>query len=170
MPRSLADGRHKVVVMSTKPANLAAPTVTELTAGVDISCSIMSTGYTLGPTASDTVDEKALCEEGNTKVMTTANFEGSLTLFRYFDGTTKQADAAADTAFAALNTRGATVWIADRFTAKKSAEAFTALDEVGVYEVVPDFAQNAEATGYIKKIVPLQVNGNSVPNAVVAGP
>lgn len=170
MPRSLADGRHKVVVSSTKPANWPDWTLAELAAATDISCSVMSSGYKLGASASDTVDEPALCDEGGTKVMTKANFEGELPLFRYFDETGK-ADPDEDKAWQSVKARGATVWIGDRFTSKKSAEPFAVGDEIGSYEVVPDHGQNAEATGYIKKIVPLQVNGNSDPNAeVVAGP
>lgn len=167
MPKSLADGRLKVIVMSVAPANLAAPTLAELAAGFDASPAILSNGFTLGPEASDTVDEKSIADEGNVKVMTASNFTGSITAFRYFVTATGVADPTADQLFQAMKEKGVPVWIAKRFTSKASAAALAAGDEVSVFEVRPDNAQDAEATGYIKKIIPLQVERAEL-NAVVA--
>lgn len=170
MPKSLADGRIKVSIMSTKPVNPLAPTVTELTAGIDAAPKILSSGFTLGATASESVDEKPLSVEGNVKVFTTSNYEGEIQPFREFDATNAgKADATGDAVFAALKVKGTRVWVAKRFTGKKSTDAWAALDEVSVYEVVTDAARDAEATGYIKKIVPLSVE-NAWENGAVAGP
>jgi hypothetical protein len=163
MPKSLADGRVKVSIMSVKPANMAAPTVAELNAGIEASGAILSNGFQLGATASDSVDEKPLSTLGNVKVLTTSNYEGSLTLFRFFTAANVY-DPAADQAFQALKTKGNVVYIAKRFTSKLSTAAWAVGDEVSVFAVTTDNAQDAEATGYIKKIVPLQVD-----DAVIAG-
>jgi hypothetical protein len=173
MPKSLADGRIKLSIMSVKPADPLAPTVTELTAGIDAAQRILSSDFALGPTASDTVDEKAIGQEGNVKALTTSNFEGNLTPFRYFDATGKAETGVAgeigDAVFQALKVKGSRVWVAKRFTSKKSTDAWAADDEVEVYEVVTDNARDAEATGYIKKVVPLSVEDAWLNGAVAAG-
>lgn len=168
MPKSLADGRMKVIMLTTAPADFTSVTSTELTAGKDVSSAILSNGFNLGPEASDTVDEKSLADEGNVKVMTASNYSGSITAFRYFDAS-GAADPAADALFQALKVKGVPIWFVKRFTSKMSTEAMAAADEIQVFEVRPDNAQDAEATGYIKKIVPLQVERAEL-NAVVAGP
>lgn len=167
MPKSLADGRVKVIMMSVAPADFKNVELGELAAGVDVSAAILSNGFALGPTASDTVDEKSLADEGNVNVMTSSNYEGSITAFRYFDGTGK-ADATADQLFQALKVKGVPVWFAKRFTSKPSKDALAVDDELQVFEVRPDNAQDAEATGYIKKIVPLQVESAELNSKVVA--
>ena len=64
MPRVLADGKTKFTILTTAPANPAAPTAAELNAGIDLSCKVLSEGFEFGPTDSETVDEAALCDEG----------------------------------------------------------------------------------------------------------
>jgi len=161
MGLSLADGRIKLSIMSVKPADPLAPTKTELDAGIDAAMRVLSSDFKLGPTASDTVDEKPVGAEGNKKVLTTSNFEANLTAFRYFDATGKAETGAAgeigDAVFQALRVKGTRVWVAKRFTSKKSTDAWAPTDEVEVYELVTDNATDAEATGYIKKHVPASV-------------
>lgn len=166
MPKSLADGRKKVAILSTIPTNPAAPTVAQLTAGIDAGPKILSSGFTLGATSSETVDEKPLSVAGNVKVFTTSNYEGEIQPFREFTSA-GVADVAGDTVYQALKTKGTRVWIAVRFTSKLSTDPWVAGDEVSVYECVTDNPRNAEATGYIKKIVPLSVE-NAWENGTVA--
>ena len=69
----------------------AVPTVDDLfkattytgasTKAVNISCAIV-TGMTLGATESDTDDSRSICDSGNAKTPTIANYEASLTFFR----------------------------------------------------------------------------------------
>jgi hypothetical protein len=174
MPRSLADGHIKLSIMSTKPADPLAPTTTELAAGIDAAQRILSSDFKLGPVASDTVDEKDLSQEGNVKVLTTSNYEANLTPFRYFDTATGVAEVGTggeigDNVFQALKAKGSRVWVAKRFTSKKSTEAWAATDEVEVYELVTDNASDAEATGYIKKNVPVSVENAWLNGTVAAG-
>lgn len=174
MPKSLADGRIKLSIMSSKPADPLAPTVTELEAGIDAAMRILSSDFKLGPVASDTVDEKPIGQEGNSKVFTTSNYEGHITPFRYFDATGKAEVSGVggeigDAVFQAVKVKGTRLWIAKRFTSKKSTAAWAAEDEVEVYEVVTDNAQDAEATGYIKKLLDLSVDEAWLNGAVAAG-
>lgn len=161
MGLSLADGRIKLSIMSVKPADPYHPTQEELEAGIDAAMRVLSSDFKLGATASDTVNEKPVGAEGNVSVLTTSNYEATLTAFRYFDGQGKAETGAAgeigDAVFQALKVKGSRVWIAKRFTSKKSTAAWATGDEVEVYEIVTDNATDAEATGYIKKRVPVSV-------------
>lgn len=158
MPKSLADGRVKVVALVAKPAIPTAPTVTELAAGIDISCRILSSDYALGPTTSDRIAEKELCKEGNANAIGASNYAGSLTPFRYFDPATKQASKIEDEVYQLLKAKGTTLFLYERQSAKKSTEPFAVGDEVDGYEVVTDNPQKpSDMGGYIKRVVPLEV-------------
>ena len=154
MPKSLAIGHKKWSVMSIKPADMAAPTVAELTAGVDASCAVTRDSK-VSATASDTVDDPALCEVITEKVLTNANAEADVTVFRYFDGA-GAAEVTADALFQAMKVRGTRLWIAERNTSKMSADAWKAGDEVSVFEVTTDSWQATDAAGYIKAKIPMQ--------------
>lgn len=159
MPRSLADGHIKVAILTTKPANPAAPTVTELTAGIDASCAIMASDFAFGATDSDKVAEKALCVTNNAQALGAGNYTAAMTLFRYFDATTKNADATADTAFAAVETKGTTLWVYARETAKLATEAWAASDEIYLgAEVITDTPQPpSDRGGFIKRRTVMEV-------------
>ena len=169
MPKSLADGRIKVVALPTRPEDPYKPTTAELNAGVDISCRILSSDYSLGPTASDRIPEKELCKEGNANAIGASNYAGSVTPFRYFDETTNQAHATEDEVYQLLKEKGTTLFLYERQTSKKSTDSFSSGDEVSGYEVVTDNPQKpSDMGGYIKRVVPLEVQ-NAWLNGEVAG-
>lgn len=169
MPRSLADGHTKVILLTSEPANPAAPTAAELTAGVDISCAIMASDFAFGPTDSDKVQEKALCTTNNAQAIGAGNYQAAMTLFRYFDATTKNADATADAAFAAVKNKGTTLWVYARETAKLSTDPIAAADEIYLgAEVVTDTPQTpSERGGFIKRRSVMEVQ-KAWDNIVVA--
>lgn len=175
MGLSLADGRIKLSIMSTKPADPLHPTITELEAGIDAAMRILSSDFKLGPVASDTVNEKPVGAEGNVSVLTTSNFEANLTPFRYFDPATGAPETSTggeigDSVFQAMKVKGTRLWVAKRFTSKKSTAAWADTDEVEVYELVTDNAADVEATGYIKKNVPVSVQDAWLNGTVDATP
>lgn len=159
MPRSLADGHIKFTILTTKPANPAAPTVTELTAGIDVSCNILSSDFAWSATDSDKVAEKALCTEGNANAIGASNYSAGATFFRYFDTTTKNAHSTEDAGFAAVKVKGTTLWGYARQTAKKSTEAWAASDEIYLGgEFVTDVPQlPSDMGGWIKRRVPFEI-------------
>uniref|UniRef100_UPI003F4961B5 phage tail tube protein n=1 Tax=Arthrobacter silvisoli TaxID=2291022 RepID=UPI003F4961B5 len=155
MPKSLADGHKKVAILTTKPANPAAPTVAELTAGIDASCAIMFSDFTWSAADSDTVDEKALCDVGNATAYGASNWDGGFTLFRYFTSG-GASDATADAAFQAAKVKGTTLYVYVRDTSKLSTDAWASADEIYLGgEVVTDTPQAGEGTGYIKRRIPV---------------
>lgn len=157
MPRSLAEGRTKLALFPTKPADLNALTAADLNDALDASCRIMGSDYSVGPAASETVDERPLCADNNAQALGASNYTFEITSFRYFnaDGTAEEAeigdgDDVGDSVYQMLKTKGTTVWAAERFTSKKSKEAWEAGDEYSWYEVILDNPQPSERTGYIK--------------------
>jgi len=172
MPRSLADGRTKFTILTTEPANPAAPTAAELNAGIDLSCNILASDFTFGATDSDKVQEKALCTENNANAIGASNYQAGVTAFRYFDATTKAADVTGDDkGFQALKVKGTTIWAYARKTAKKSSEAWAATDEVYLgAEIVTDEPQApSDQGGWLKFRVPMEVQAGYPFIAVAAG-
>jgi len=159
MPRSLADGHVKVIICTTKPANPAAPTAAELTAGIDASCNIMASDFAFGATDSDKVAEKALCVVNNANALGAGNYTAGMTVFRYWDAVTLAADAVADAVFDAVRDKGTTLWVYARETAKLATAAIAAGDELYLgAEVLTDTPQTpSDRGGFIKRRVPMEV-------------
>ena len=112
------------------------------------------TGYTLGPTTSETINDPELCVDVNATVYGASNFEGTFSVFRFFDEETGQVDAESDEVFEALRTKGVEVWLAERETGKKSTEPFEVGDEVSLYRVLLDNPQkSSDRTGWIKSTI-----------------
>lgn len=169
--KSLADGHTKLAVLPTAPANPDAITLVELEAGLDASCRIAKNGYALGPTASETFADPALCEDVNSSVWGASNFESTIPVFRYFDDTTNLVDEQGDEVYQALKEKGTEVWLAERESLKKSTDPWEAGDVVNVYRVLLDNPQKAsDRTGYIKNTIAPAVQEGHLDVAVVAGP
>lgn len=158
MPKSLADGHIKVAVLTTEPANPAAPTVAELNGGIDASCRILSSDFAWGATDSDKVAEKALCDENNVNAFGSSNFTTAMTIWRYFNASTGVADPTEDALFTAVKVKGTNLWIYVRETGKKSTAAWAANDEVELGgKVSNDNPQPpADRGGFIKRRIPLE--------------
>ena len=168
MPKTIAEERIKLVALTTKPANPYAPKVSELAAGKDISCSVLFSDFRLSPTASDTVSEPALCEGGNSSVPTKSNFEGSISIFRFIDPLTGLAVTAEDFAWTLAKEKGTSVYLYKRIGPRFNAP-WAANQDVECYHVLTDEPRDpADFGGYIKKVIPLLVQGDSKVNCTVA--
>ncbi len=170
MAKFLADGKKKLVMLSSAPAGIATDTIltSEATAGTDISAMTLAP-CNLGPSGSDTVDEKSLADQGNAQTFGASNYQGrSITLFRYFDESTLQPDGTEDAAYTALKEKGTTVRFLTRESAKDSTAAFADGDEVNYVEYTTDEPQETEGDGYIKSVIPLAYAGTSARNVVLS--
>lgn len=169
MPRSLADGRIKLAVLTTAPANPQAPTITELAAGIDAAPSVLFSDFRMSAVDSDTVDEKPLSQVANAKALGPSNFEVALTVFRYFDATTKNAHATEDDLYDAIRAKGSELWLYARETAKLSTDAWAASDEIylGLHVITDNPQQPTSTGGYIKRRVPVIVQ-DGWPNLTAA--
>lgn len=168
MPKTIAEERIKLVALPTRPAKPEAPTIAELTAGLDLSFKILFSDFRLSAVASDTVNEPALGEGGNSSVPGKANYEGTLSVFRFLDPDTGLPIVEEDDAWELLKERGAELHLYKRIGPHINA-AFEVSQEVEYYHALTDNPQDpADFSGYIKKTVPLLVQGDSNPNAKVA--
>ena len=168
MPKTLADARTKLFILTTEPADLEAITVTEADAGIDASCKILKSDYRLSPTASDTVPDTELCSEGNAVTFGASNYEGSMTPFWYLTaaGVTDVAD---DEVYQALKAKGTELWLVER-EGPPYDQAWAADDAYEVYEVITDNPQKpTDRAGYIKRVVPLGVQRAVLDGVMAAG-
>lgn len=168
MPKSLADGRTKVAVLTVAPANITAPTTTELNAGIDASCRILASDFLWGFTDSDKVAEKALCDINNVNALGPSNFQAGMTIFRYWNAGTGVADPTEDSLWTAVKVKGTTLWVYVRETGKLSTAAWASADElVAGGSVLSDDPQPpSDRTGYIKRRIPLEPQSITGPIAV----
>lgn len=158
MPRTLADGKTKFTILTTKPANPEQPTATELNAGIDVSMKILASDFTWGATDSDKVAEKPLGAEGNANAIGAGNYQGAATFWRYF-AAAGGFDASEDAGFEAVKEKGTTLWGYARRTDKRSTEDWAADDEIYLgAEFATDTPQPpSDAGGFIKWRVPFEI-------------
>ena len=155
--RVLADGKTKFSVLTTKPVNPAAPTATELNAGIDLSQDVLSSDFTFGAVDSDKIAEKALGDEGNANAIGASNYQAGFTLWRKF-ATAGGFDATAETGWAALKEKGTTLWAYARQMDKDASETWAATDEIYLgAELITDTPQRTDGTGFIKYRIPAEV-------------
>jgi hypothetical protein len=158
MPKSLAQGRVKVAILTTAPANPAAPTVAELNAGINAAAAILLSDFTLTATDSDKVNEPSLADANNVNAFGAGNYNVGFTIFRFFNGSNLgQADSTADVLFTAAKTKGTSLWIYPRKTGKLETAAWAASDEIYLgAEFLTDTPQD-QSGGFIKFRVPGEV-------------
>lgn len=169
MPRSLADGHEKIIILTEEPNDPEQPTLTELQAGIDAAPNILASDWSFSATDSETFSERAVAEESNANAYGVSNYQFGMTVFREFDETTGAADPTADTLFAAVKTKGTRIWVYSRKTGKKSTDALAATDEIrlGAEVLVDNPQEPSDAGGYIKARIPGQVQ-KAWPNTTVA--
>lgn len=166
MPRMIDLGVTKYSWVPTI-ANIAAPTTTELTAGKDISQYVVTT-TAVGPTASDTVNERSVTDTSNAVVPTVGNYEGNLVLFRDYTAGVPTTGTDVMETFSAAGVVGYLV----RRLGKPATDAFAAADKVEVYKFMTDTPQphGGAGDGYLKLTVPLLQQGSfNIAAAVAAG-
>lgn len=157
-PRTLADGKIKFTICTTEPANPAAPTPTELNAGIDASDNILHSDFLFRATDSDKItDEKPLSAKNNQQALGASNHEAGITPFRIFDETGASDPENGDDVFQAVREKGTDVWCYARETAKDAAEAWADGDEIYLGGHLQTDTPQKPTTlgGYIKRRVPL---------------
>lgn len=171
MPKKMMSPNTTLVwVDEDAVVNPDAPTVAELTAGVNFSCAVVR-GYTLNPQASDTDGTASICDEGNVETPTYDNYEGSFTLFHESDNEdTESVFKIATDLFGKKGVRGYVY----RRLGFKSTAAFAAGQEVEGFLFETDNPQTVDggdSGGPIQMTVPMLQQGHYVPygTKVVAG-
>lgn len=159
MPRSLADGHTKFTILTTAPANPAAPTAAELAAGIDASDRILASDFNFGATDSDKVAEKSLAAESNANALGAGNYQCGFTAFRYFNATTGAPDPTGDVVHNACKVKGTELWVYGRRTGKKATAAWAGTDEIflGAHVITDNPQPPSDLGGYIKERIPTEV-------------
>lgn len=172
-PRVFAEQNRKLTVLTAPPTeSLDALTVATLEAGMDASCRVTQADTRLRATASETLNQPAVCEPASASVPARSNFEGTMGVFRYFDESNPgAADPEGDILFQAVKVKGTPIYVVERLSGKKWNEPWEAGDEYSVFAVTTDNWQRQEDphAGYIHVLVPLTVQDAEL-NGVVAAP
>ena len=164
MARMLADGKDKLLwVPEGGIANLAAPTVTELTAAgvIDISCAVSKANFSLGPTGTADITDTPLCSEAEVVSPGIIQYGGEMDFYRYT--TTLE-----DIAWTTFTDRGIPGFLVHRASDKDSADAIAATDEVGVYEALTGIQVPQAPDGGYRKFRQRFYIQRGEPRAVVA--
>lgn len=152
MPRSLADGKTKVTILPKAPANKKAITLQEVNAGIDASCAILAGDYNVSAATSETVDEKALCQEGNASTWGASNGTMEFSLFLEFDdkgGLDLTSDAGK--AYEAVKHKGTNIHLVQRENSRNSTEDWAAGEDYEYFYGIADHPQHVDRTGYVKR-------------------
>lgn len=148
MARMLADGRTKLSILTEKPENVDAPTVSELEAGNDASCNIFYSDFNFGAQPSTTADVKVLCQTGNAQTPTMTNHQAEFTVYRGFGLDSAEGD---DSTALILLDGHTTVWAYARKTEKRATAAWEEGDEIYMGgEFITDVPQQGDNQDYIK--------------------
>lgn len=115
-------------------ANIHAPTVTEITAGLNITCLVTAADFSLGITGNEEIKDAAFCDKLDTGIPGRATIEAAMNFFRF-------KNALDDTAWTTFTGAGLHGYIVQRIGQIEDGEAqedvpVKAADEVQVYEAI----------------------------------
>lgn len=155
--KTLADGRIALWALTTKPKDIAKPTVTEINAGKKISCRIMKSDYALGADSDTEITEQEMCKTGEGKAPGPTSYAGNITVFRYLDESGKPV-VADDFVWDLIKKKGSTIWLVEREGPNESKPPEIG-DIVSVYEVVlgTPTKPSDRFSGYIKRTAKLNI-------------
>lgn len=155
--KTLADGRIALWALTTKPKDIAKPTVTEINAGKKISCRIMKSDYALGADSDTEITEQEMCKAGEGKAPGPTSYAGNITVFRYLDEDGKPV-VADDFVWDLIKKKGSTIWLVEREGPDES-RLLEIGDIVSVYEVVlgTPTKPSDRFAGYIKRTAKLNI-------------
>jgi len=148
-----ADGKKKFSLLIAAPAAASGiPTVSELNAGIDISCAVLDSDANWSSTASDRFNEKAACQKGNSQALGASNYDTALTFLREYLEAGGADVTGEDEGYAAVRVKGTTSWIYLRESDKDSTEDWATGDIIDLGgEVVSDAPMRVNNDGNIKR-------------------
>lgn len=147
-------------------ADVSAPTVSELAAGTDLTC-VMVTTYEVRADGADTTNERAVCETANVVTPTIRNYMGRFDLFRQWDSSTMAWTGEDVLEILVYGDLGHFV----RRLGFSRDTAYAESQQVEVYKFMVDTPQVQGGTGdgYLKANVPLFRQGSFDVKAIVSG-
>ncbi|HET7398995.1 MAG TPA: hypothetical protein VFJ94_10780 [Intrasporangium sp.] len=153
--RMLSTGHVKVAILTTKPANIAAPTVLELNGGIANAADFIPKSlWKWGAGDPKTVSDPALSANFEAEVPTEDTYDLGLGVYRGYTAA-GAVDATEDALFAATKLRGTTLYIYARKTGKLSTDIWAAADEIYLGGAVVTGTPKEVSEGWIKYEVPI---------------
>lgn len=146
-------------------ADVSAPTLSELAAGTDLTCQMVTT-YEVRADGSDTTSERAVCETSNVVAPTVGNYMGRFDLFRQWDSSNSEWET--EDVLTELSYKDVGYFV--RRLGFSHDTDYAADQKVEVYKFMVDNPQVQGGTGegYLKAQVPLFQQGSFDVNATVA--
>jgi hypothetical protein len=155
MALTLADGRTRLVILTTAPADPNAITTAEFAAGIEAADFINKPDFKMSPTNPDTVPDQPISQKGNATTWGNSNFEAAMTVLRDLNPTTGLPEAAGDEVWEAVETAGTTIWPVKR-TGPLEEVPWTAGQPYLWAKVVTGEPQDPQdMAGYVKNPIPL---------------
>jgi hypothetical protein len=137
--------------------SVSAPSAAQLNAGVNLSPFVVTTTV-VGPTSSDTVNERSITDITNVVVPTIGNYEGNLVLFR--ESGTAPAVFGTNDPFEVFTEKGLLGFVVKRI-GLPAADTHASGQVLQVYKFLTDEPQpmGGQGDGYLKLQVPLFQQG-----------
>ena len=166
-----ADGKKKFTLLTAAPAAASRiPTVTELNAGIDISCAVLDSDANWSSTASDRFNEKPACVKGNSQALGASNYDLALTFLREYLEAGGADVIGDDKGYAAVRVKGTTSWIYLRESDKDSIEPWASGDVIDLGgEVVSDAPMRVNNDGNLKRRIEFLPQNMIIEEPVGAG-
>lgn len=142
MPKMLSKGNRKVMwVPDGGIANVAAPTLSELTAAgtLEVSCLVTAANFSLGPTEDATITDPALCSDDNSTAPGITSYEATMDYFRW-------TESAEDIAWQTFTDKGIHGFLVQRI-GPPSQQAFATGEEVAVFGCLTGTPMNLSPGG-----------------------
>lgn len=130
MVRVLTDGMIKLTVLDEKPANVGAPTASELNAGYDLSCAVQTSDFEFTATASEMLTNKTLCQRGNAQRPGRKNHNAAITVYRDYLDDGEADSEEADKGFQIMKVQGTQVWVYGRKINKLARDDWASGEEI----------------------------------------
>lgn len=147
-------------------ADINAPTAAEINAGVMLSPAVADDGTSVGPDASEDLNDRAITDAGNAVQAGSATYSASLNLFRPFD-MSDTADPYVE-AYNLFKTQHVTGFIVKRSNAPWADPAAEG-DMISVFKVMSDYTANDTAgDDSVKFLVEFLAQGSLSVNTLVA--
>ena len=168
-PKLLNTANRKLAWVPTI-ANINAPTVAELTAGIDITCLVTAADYQFGITGNEDIKDAALCDDIEAGVPGRATVEASMNSFRL--KTTVD-----DKGWTTFTAKGLTGYLVERIGQiaegeRQEESAWKAADEVQVLKSITNDpqVQSPSNAGFEKFKMVFSPQRHAPRAKVVAGP
>lgn len=154
--RTLANGRKKWMILTTKPTDPTAMAVADLASGINVGDRATLAGTFLRAAASNTVDSTHFNSESASVALTEDNWTGQIEPYEYLDTATSLPDAVDNAVHDAVGTKGTILYIWERRGPKEGVEPAIG-DPYKLFEALTDRPQEPAESGYIRDVVPLMV-------------